>query len=214
MYIRGASSVQCSVCSTVNLAVQGAHLLCSKRAAPHAHADPALCSQPNRARQLRGLWHHAHVRAAAATSARFVRLTIPRRAPQVRVRRAVGEVCSMQLCDAGTRATASTETRRSAADTLLRREERRPPCRRPARQAVRRWPGACTMHVLPRWLLTPAFAPGNRPQPRPQMVVVENPPTMDDEGKMVRPLAVRCCACLGLHSRAQVSNMAVGVAQK
>ncbi len=30
MYIRGASSVQCSVCSTVNLAVQGAHLLCSK----------------------------------------------------------------------------------------------------------------------------------------------------------------------------------------
>lgn len=50
----------------------------------------------------------------------------------------------MQLCDAGTRATASTETRRSAADTLLRREERRPPCRRPARQAVRRWPGACS----------------------------------------------------------------------
>lgn len=27
MYIRGASSVQCSVCSTVNLAMQGAHLL-------------------------------------------------------------------------------------------------------------------------------------------------------------------------------------------
>ena len=40
-------------------------------------------------------------------------------------------------------------------------------------------------------MLTPVFASGNRPQPRPQMVVVENPPTMDDEGKMVRPLAVR-----------------------
>jgi LSD1 subclass zinc finger protein len=44
---------------------------------------------------------------------------------------------------------------------------------------------------------------GSRPQQRPQMVVVENPPTMDDEGKMVRPRALRClaAACEGCTRR-------------
>ena len=46
------------------------------------------------------------------------------------------------------------------------------------------------------------------------MVVVENPPTMDDEGKMVRAQPLGVGAYCGLHPRPQVSNMAVGVAQK
>ena len=77
----------------------------------------------------------------------------------------------------------SSEAHRSVANTLRRREEPRPRCRRPAQQAVR----LCASLPL-LWAQTAhqSLASGNRPQPRPQMVVVENPPTMDDEGKMVR----------------------------
>ena len=76
---------------------------------------------------------------------------------------------------------------------------------------------AFALHALAGSVFTPCCASGNRPQPRPQMVVVENPPTVDDEGKMARARALpgrSCRAFRGLHFRPQVSNMAVGVAQK
>jgi hypothetical protein len=49
------------------------------------------------------------------------------------------------------------------------------------------------------------------------MVVVENPPTMDDEGKMARRSRSRGQRVARADQRTrcpQVSNMAVGVAQK
>ena len=47
MYIRGASSVQCSVCSTVNLAMQGAFAHAARGLSARAHAlHPRL--QPTR----------------------------------------------------------------------------------------------------------------------------------------------------------------------
>ncbi len=66
--------------------------------------------------------------------------------------------------------------------------------------------------------LTRPFVPhAARPPQRPQMVVVENPPTLDDEGKMVcllpHSVAHRTARSHSL-GRVQVSNMAVGVAQK
>ena len=38
MYIRGASSVQCSVCSTVNLAMQGTHAPAARGQSARAYA--------------------------------------------------------------------------------------------------------------------------------------------------------------------------------
>ena len=79
-------------------------------------------------------------------------------------------------------------------------------------------PLACALQALSSSVFTPSCASGNRPQPRPQMVVVENPPTVDDEGKMARAraLAQTLLPCFPrlTHYHPQVSNMAVGVAQK
>lgn len=85
------------------------------------------------------------------------------------------------------------------------------------RGAAARTPLACLVHDTSHaGVWCPA---GARPQPRPQMVVVENPPTMDDEGKMARLTCVRVRLLLALlltlvTLHVQVSNMAVGVAQK
>jgi len=75
-YIRGASSVQCSVCNTVNLAMQGAPL-CESGYAALAHALPLSPRKSGGTRQLRGLRHHADVRAPPCC--RDARLTPLRR---------------------------------------------------------------------------------------------------------------------------------------
>ena len=51
------------------------------------------------------------------------------------------------------------------------------------------------LHAHCSSVFTASCVLGNRPQPRPQMVVVENPPTVDDEGKMVRALARAVLPC-------------------
>jgi hypothetical protein len=177
--------------STWQCRVRRSALHAAQHGAAHRTHSPAANSQPDCARQLRRLRNYPHVRRLPPGLTKRAAADLRARCAQVRVWRAVCQVCSVQLCHTGV----WCGKRITSAASIASRARPSPQggggssAAQPAGAA-----GGATKRSAARSLAisvsrAPAHPLTARPQQRPQMVVVENPPTMDDEGKLVRVLA-------------------------
>ena len=164
---------------------------------PHIHC----CSQPDCACELWWLWHHAHVRLPDSRNCVLRRRNAPNRSPLSPRRYAYGaQSVKCAVCNFVTQA----RPPHVCASTLVHIAHWRRAGSQGGATSTLPPPGsaggACAalpafaLSAPPCTALTPGHASGSRPQPRPQMVVVENPPTVDDEGKMARA-RIFVCTC-------------------